>query len=385
MDRIRHASRLGLAVALLLSSGWKPPDAALATEAGEPPPYRTRHFDLVDLPFDRLPWTNDPPPLLPAQPPVDENGIRLYRREDGKLHYRPGSIAISGLKRIDAYRDTGDRAQLDQALVQARHLRASMLVRDDAWWVPFWFDYPPERLKAPWYNAMAQGLVLSFFVRLYRVTGDAIHLHAAGKVFDSFLRLGQVRPGAVQPDPVRPWVSYVDERDYLWLEHYPVARPDHTLNVHLHALIGIYEYWQATRSPEARGLLEGALTTMRDRAGRYRREGRVERLRPAQPDEPLQLPRGAHLAASAARPHDRRPVLHDPGRHDGDRPRAAPARPGPARGGRRGPGPGPCAAQRAGGALPAGQAVPARVCVGASMETRPKGRTLISPQTPALT
>ena len=275
MDRIRHASRLGLAVALLLSSGWKPPDAALATEAGEPPPYRTRHFDLVDLPFDRLPWTNDPPPLLPAQPPVDENGIRLYRREDGKLHYRPGSIAISGLKRIDAYRDTGDRAQLDQALVQARHLRASMLVRDDAWWVPFWFDYPPERLKAPWYNAMAQGLVLSFFVRLYRVTGDAIHLHAAGKVFDSFLRLGQVRPGAVQPDPVRPWVSYVDERDYLWLEHYPVARPDHTLNVHLHALIGIYEYWQATRSPEARGLLEGALTTMRDRAGRYRREGRA--------------------------------------------------------------------------------------------------------------
>jgi hypothetical protein len=247
----------------------------LATETGEPPPYRTRQFDLTDLPFDRLPWTNDPPPLLPARPPVDRHGIRLYRREDGELHYRPGSIAISGLKRIDAYRDTGDRAQLEQALVQARHLRATMVVRDDAWWVPFWFDYPPERLKAPWYNAMSQGLVLSFFVRLYRVTGDPIHLTAAGKVFDSFTRLGQIHPGAVSPDPVRPWVAYVDERDYLWLEHYPVAHPDHTLNVHLHALIGIYEYWQQTRSPEARQVLEGALTTMRERAGQYRREGRV--------------------------------------------------------------------------------------------------------------
>jgi hypothetical protein len=107
------------------------------------------------------------------------------------------------------------------------------------------------------------------------VTGDPVHLAAAGKVFDSFTRLGQVRPGAVRPDPARPWVSYVDERDYLWLEHYPVAHPDHTLNVHLHALIGIYEYWQATRSAEARQVLEGALTTMHDRAGRYRREGRV--------------------------------------------------------------------------------------------------------------
>jgi hypothetical protein len=275
MDGIRRAKPLALTMGLVIGCALTSPAPVVASELGEPPPYRIRPFDLADLPFDRLPWTNDPPPSLPAQPPVDRNGIRLYRREDGRLHYRPGSIAISGMKRIDAFRDTGDRAQLEQALVHARHLRATMVERDDAWWVPFWFDYPPENLKAPWFNAMSQGLVLSFFVRLHRVTGDAVHLQAAGKVFDSFTRLGQIRPGDVRPDPVRPWVSYVDERDYLWLEHYPVARPDHTLNVHLHALIGIYEYWQASRSPEARQILEGALTTMRDRAGRYRREGRV--------------------------------------------------------------------------------------------------------------
>ena len=47
------------------------------------------------------------------------------------------------------------------------------------------------------------------------------------------------------------------------------------LNAHLHSLIGLYEYWQHTRSAEARNLLEGALTTMRDRAELYRREGKV--------------------------------------------------------------------------------------------------------------
>jgi len=67
----------------------------------------------------------------------------------------------------------------------------------------------------------------------------------------------------------------VDGNGYLWLEHYPNHRPDHVLNAHLHALIGLYEYWQRTRSPDARVLLEGALTTMMDRAPRYRRPGRV--------------------------------------------------------------------------------------------------------------
>jgi hypothetical protein len=136
--------------------------------------------------------------------------------------------------------------------------------------LPFWFDYPPEGLTAPWFNAMSQGLALSFFVRLHRVTGDESHLEAAERIFDSFRRLGRHKKGGD-----RPWVAYTASGRYLWLEHYPSKRPDHVLNAHLHATIGLYEYWQHTRSPQARVLLEGALTTMRDRAGLYRREGKV--------------------------------------------------------------------------------------------------------------
>jgi hypothetical protein len=154
--------------------------------------------------------------------------------------------------------------------VQADLLREMAIEEDDAWWLPFWFDYPPEGLTAPWFNAMSQGLALSFFVRLHRVTGDATHLEAAERIFSSFRRLG-----AKQGGDARPWVAFVAAGGYLWLEHYPNPRPDHVLNAHLHALIGLYEYWQHTRSDEARQLLEGALTTMRDRADRYRREGRV--------------------------------------------------------------------------------------------------------------
>ena len=270
MHRSAHLVAPLLALFIATAGPLLSTSTAVATETDEPPPYHARHFDLVDLPFDRLPWTSHPPPALPALPPTDGKGIRLFRWNDGQLYYRPGSIAINGMKRIDAYRDTGDRAQLEQALVQAKHLRDMRIEEDDAWWLPFWFDYLPEGLTAPWFNAMSQGLVLSFFVRLHRVTGDDVHLRAAEQVFQSFRRLGRKRAA-----PQRPWVAYVADGGYLWLEHYPNPRPDHVLNAHLHSLIGLYEYWQHTRSSEARQLLEGALTTMRDRAAGYRREGRI--------------------------------------------------------------------------------------------------------------
>jgi len=269
---VRRARLLALLLALMIATvgSLSVVAPAIANEPDEPPPYHARHFDLVDLPWDRLPWTSDPPQALTPSPPVDDKGISLFRWIDGGLYYRPGSVAINGMKRIDAFRDTGDRAQLEQALVQADHLRGMALEKDDAWWLPFWFDYPPEGLEAPWFNAMSQGLALSFFVRLHRVTGDATHLEAAEKIFQSYRRLGRKTAG-----PQRPWVAFVADGGYLWLEHYPNAKPNHVLNAHLHSLIGLYEYWQHTRSPEARQLLEGALTTMRDRAASYRREGKV--------------------------------------------------------------------------------------------------------------
>lgn len=270
MDRRVRTPALLLALLIATTGSLSASAPGRASEPEEPPPYHHRHFDLVDLPFDRLPWTSDDPPGLKVPAPVDKKGIALFRWIDGALYYRPGSVAINGMKRIDAFRDTGDVRQLEQALVQAEHLRGMAIKDDDAWWLPFWFDYPPEGLTAPWFNAMSQGLALSFFVRLHRITGDPVHLEAAEHIFESYRRLGRREGGGD-----RPWVAYVAGGGYLWLEHYPGSRPDHVLNAHLHSLIGLYEYWQHTRSSEARVLLEGALTTMRDRAERYRRKGKV--------------------------------------------------------------------------------------------------------------
>jgi hypothetical protein len=254
----------GSAVLVLLAlfvTGAALPAAAEA--AGED--FRTRVYEWADVCPAGLPWTGEEPLRVPGPKPRDSDDVPLYR-VGGELHYRPGALAINGMKRIDAYRDTGDRTQLEQALKQAERLRQLAVEERDAWWLPFWYDYLPAGQRAPWFNAMTQGLVLSFFTRLHQVTGDPLHLDAAERVFDSFQRYG---PGR------KPWVSYVDKRGFLWLEHYPLPLPDHVLNAHLHAVFGLYEYWQATRSPSARHLLNGAVTTVRKNVERYRQPGGV--------------------------------------------------------------------------------------------------------------
>jgi hypothetical protein len=267
------SSSLVLALALVFTMGLVISAPVYASDEDEPPPFKVATFDIVDLAFDELPWTSEAPRGPEPNPPTDERGVPLFRwRLDGELYYRPGGLAINGMKRIDAYRDTGARAQLDQALLQARALRRISIKQDDAWWLPFWFDYPPEGLKAPWFNAMAQGLALSFYVRLHRVTGDEAWLTAAERTFETFRRLGSKRS-----QRGRPWVSFVANGGYLWLEHYPNRTPDHVLNAHLHAVIGLYEFWQHTRSDDARALLEGSLTTIRDQGFRYRKEGAISR------------------------------------------------------------------------------------------------------------
>ncbi|CAN5644520.1 hypothetical protein BH23CHL8_BH23CHL8_07470 [soil metagenome] len=248
---------------LVLVAGTLP----LAATAATSEPYRIRRFDLAgDLRRNELPWTNEERLGFPARKPRDEDGVRLSLCDDGRKYYGPGSLAINALKRLDAYVEEGDARQLEMAEKHAAVLRRIAFRRGSAWFLPYRCDYLAAGQHAPWFNAMAQGLAVSLFVRLHQVTGEERHLDAAWKVFRSFRRFDRSR---------RTWVSHVDGQRYLWLEHYPLARPDHVLNAHLHATFGLYELWRETRSPRVRRVLEGAITTMRDHAWRYRRPGRV--------------------------------------------------------------------------------------------------------------
>jgi len=257
------AARIALlaCVAVLLTAALAP--SASATTAGRGP-YRAERIDLVrGLERDELPWNDEELLGFPARGPRDAAGVPMERC-GRRFVYPTGMLSINGMKRLDAYLDTGDERQLDQALAQARRLRTMARRSGGVWWLPHACDYPPEGEIAPWWNAMTQGLAVSFFVRLHAVTGDERDLTAALRVARAFSVIGP-RPG--------PWVSFVGDDRFLWLEHYPRMRPSHVLNAQLHAIIGLYELWDATDDPVARRELQGAITTIRHNVARFRRPG----------------------------------------------------------------------------------------------------------------
>jgi hypothetical protein len=218
-----------------------------------------------------LPYQGGPPVSLRAPPyRTDRNGVRIDVR-NGVAHYSPVPLAQQGLQLMDAYRLTKDRRYLDLAVRVADRLSRTARRSGTALYLAYDFTFrmhgrATETLRPPWYSGMAQGLAISFFVRLHTVTADARYLATANRLMTAIARL--------RTSDRTPWVSAVDSRGYLWIEEYPLSH-DHTLNGYLFALFGVYEYWLATDSPSALRVLRGGVATLQHYLPRFRNPGTI--------------------------------------------------------------------------------------------------------------
>jgi hypothetical protein len=229
-----------------------------------PAPFRVASYDIATLSWADLPYNGGRPPKLAKPPNSDPAGVP-YKRWNGKNYYSPGNIAFAGIRFVDGYVTTGNPVYLRRARVLAAKLVEIGIAKGGVLIVPYGFDYPAERLRAPWASAYAQGLAMSLFVRLFRVTGEPGYAETARSLFAAFRVLG---PKA------RHWVAYVVSRD-LWLEEYPSSRPSHVFNGANFALFGIYDYERLTRDPGANQMLQAALSSVRRHAADYRVPGGI--------------------------------------------------------------------------------------------------------------
>jgi hypothetical protein len=177
-----------------------------------------------------------------------------------KLYDHPVAQAGYGIDNLESYVIRDDPRYLKRAKAQADRLMARARKVGNAWFLPYPFDFKlhgrnTDRLVAPWYSGMAQGQAVTLFVRLFEVTKERKYKNAADGVFASFLR-----PRTAGS----PWVVWVDARKHLWLEEYPAKKPDRTLNGHLFAAFGLWDYWRLTEDDRAKKLYQGALTTAAD-------------------------------------------------------------------------------------------------------------------------
>ena len=113
-----------------------------------------------------------------------------------------------------------------------------------------------NKLKAPWYSALAQGNGISLLVRIYLETKEEKYLGTAQEAFESFLKI--IDEGGV---------AYIDKNGYYWLEETIVEPPTHILNGFIWTLWGIYDYWLLTGDSSAKELFDKCLQTLKNNLG----------------------------------------------------------------------------------------------------------------------
>ena len=192
---------------------------------------------------------------------LDEQGIPMldYHGTIG-TQYNPIAIAQFGLGNFNLFQRTGDESYRTKFILAADWLLDNLV--ENQFGIPVWmhhFDFEyQEVLRSPWYSGLAQGQGLSVLVRAYKLTQKEAYLEAAHQAFRAF-KVPVTEGGVI----------FLDENDQLWIEEYIVRQPSHILNGFIWSLWGVYDYYLATNSDQAKQLYEAGLRTIQENLSRY--------------------------------------------------------------------------------------------------------------------
>lgn len=189
--------------------------------------------------------------LVYSKAPLDDNGIRLVKNNDIFV-YNPVSIAQYGLDQYSHYVEYGNKVNYESAKKQADYL----LEIQDKQNGKFYYNYDfqvggtPETLKSPWASAMAQGQVISLFVRIYNETKDEKYLNASILAMESLRK--NVSEGGLTSDFF----------GHPYYEEYPTQPASYTLNGFMFTLIGLYDLYAVTGNEVAGQLYKTGINTL---------------------------------------------------------------------------------------------------------------------------
>jgi heparosan-N-sulfate-glucuronate 5-epimerase len=124
------------------------------------------------------------------------------------------------------------------------------------WWHEF--DNGKYTIPAPWASAMAQGEVISLFLRYYQLTQEEEYLNLSLKAFH-FLKHDVSNKG----------VRRYDENNYLWFEEYPSTPPSYVLNGFIYTLFGLYDLFRVTSDPGVKEDIDACIETLKTNLHRF--------------------------------------------------------------------------------------------------------------------
>jgi len=190
----------------------------------------------------------------------DPDGIPqvYYGRRDG-WQYNAITVAQYGLAQLSDWHYSGREESLARARGAVRWLvKACEEFRPGVGAWVYRVDLTFYGPKAPWISAMAQGEAISLLLRFWLLDKDDALLRVARSAMGAFSL--RVEEGGVLS-------SFPDGAPVF--EEFPTVPPPHVLNGHIFALLGVYDFWQATGDEGAGALFAKAAEGLKTNLARY--------------------------------------------------------------------------------------------------------------------
>jgi hypothetical protein len=183
----------------------------------------------------------------------DGHGVPMIA-SSGERRYYPVSIAQYGFMLHADWLETGAASTME-TLERCLDVLEDVKAEDERHCV-WWHQFPDSRyaLEPTWAFAMAQGELISLYLRLWQALDRPSLLESARKA-NRFMRV-PVEEGGVR---------YHDEQGNLWREEYPSKVPSLVLNGFIYALFGLYDLYRVGGDPEVKADIDACIATLRAR------------------------------------------------------------------------------------------------------------------------
>ncbi len=188
----------------------------------------------------------------------DKNGVPMITNTEGRLDYFPINIAQYGFMLLGDYieeQKADTLATLKNCLAVLENIKTEK--GDTAAWYHNHYE-TKYKIKAPWASSMAQGELISFYLRMYQLLGEEYLLDTAIKAYN-FLKI-EYKDGGVRR---------YDENNDLWFEEYPSDPPSYVLNGFIYTLFGLYDLYRVTQSKEVKTDIDLCIKTLKNNLPKF--------------------------------------------------------------------------------------------------------------------
>ncbi|MDD3976367.1 MAG: D-glucuronyl C5-epimerase family protein [Candidatus ainarchaeum sp.] len=168
---------------------------------------------------------------------IDSNGVAINNYCNIGLKYNPAYVAWFGLQNLNKYVLKNDKKYLDVADKQIIWLIKNIKIENDSAKIYYDFNWKlgSENINKPWISGLAQGILISFFLRYYLIKNDEKYKELA-------IKLGRIMFLDIKKGGLSRKYN-----NFCFIEEYPTKNPSIILDGYLFSVLAIYDLYSITR------------------------------------------------------------------------------------------------------------------------------------------